>query len=146
MRFENKVAFVTGASSGIGRACGIRFQKEGAKVFAVARREDRLKESFEHYALTDVTNEDQVKAAVEKCIETFGKIDVLVNAAGVIGTGGILDTSKEEWDRLFSSNVDSLYYVTRHAAPELIKTKGAIVNLSSVCIRSGQLLKQHNSG
>ena len=133
MRFQDKIAFVTGASSGIGRACGLRLQKEGAKVFAVARREDRLKESFEHHAVTDVTDEDQVKSAVDACLKTLGKIDILINAAGVIGTGGILDTEPAEWQRLFAANVDSLYYVTRHVAPELVKTRGAIVNLSSVC-------------
>ena len=132
MRFSGRVAFVTGASCGIGRACGMRFREEGASVFAVARREERLQGVFKAYAVADVRVEEQVRSAVDDCIDTFDRIDYLINAAGVIGTGGVLDTAPEEWERLFSSNVDSVYYVTRHVAPHLIETGGAIVNVSSV--------------
>ena len=132
MRFRGKVAFVTGASSGIGRACGLRFMEEGASVFGVARREGRLEEVFEHRAVTDVTDEEEVRAAVRACVAELGRIDYLINAAGVIGTGGILDTPLDEWRRLFTTNVDSLYYVTREVAPHVIESGGAIVNVSSV--------------
>lgn len=132
MRFDGEVAFVTGASSGIGRACGIRFQGEGASVFAVARREDRLKEAFENYAVADLCDDDQVRDAVDRCIDVFGRIDYLINAAGVIGTGGVLDTPPDEWKRLYASNVDSIYHVTRHVAPHLVENGGAVVNVSSV--------------
>ncbi|NIR43569.1 MAG: SDR family oxidoreductase [Gemmatimonadetes bacterium] len=132
MRFTDKVVFVTGASSGIGKACGLRFQEEGASVFGVARREERLAESFEHYAVCDVRDDDQVRAAVDACVGAFEGIDFLINAAGVIGTGGVLDTPPEEWERIYSSNVDSVYFVTRHVAPHLIRNGGAIVNISSV--------------
>jgi NAD(P)-dependent dehydrogenase (short-subunit alcohol dehydrogenase family) len=132
MPFNGKVAFVTGASSGIGRACGVRFAAEGASVFAVARREGRLREAFDDFAPADLCDAEQVQAAVEKCIDAFGRIDYLINAAGVIGTGGVLDTSPEEWDRLMTTNVDSIFHVTRRAAPHLIKNGGAIVNISSV--------------
>jgi NAD(P)-dependent dehydrogenase (short-subunit alcohol dehydrogenase family) len=131
-RIEGSRAIVTGASSGIGRACGMRFREEGASVFAVARREDRLQNVFDNYAVADVRVEEEVRRAVEACIDTFGRIDYLINAAGVIGTGGVLDTPPEEWERLFSSNVDSVYYVTRQVAPHMIETGGAIVNVSSV--------------
>lgn len=132
MRFRNKVAFVTGASSGIGRACAARFGEEGASVFAVARREARLAKDYERYAVVDVREEGQVEDAIRRCVEECGGIDYLINAAGVIGNGGILDTPRDEWERLFSSNVDSLYFVTRHAAPHLVDRKGSIVNISSV--------------
>ncbi|MGD8865967.1 MAG: glucose 1-dehydrogenase [Gemmatimonadales bacterium] len=132
MRFSGRVAFVTGASSGIGRACGVRFAEEGAGVFAVARREDRLDATFDNYAVADVTVDEEVRLAIESCIDRFGRIDYLINAAGIIGTGGALDTPPDEWERLFASNVDSVYYVTRHAAPHMIETGGAIVNVSSV--------------
>jgi NAD(P)-dependent dehydrogenase (short-subunit alcohol dehydrogenase family) len=132
MRFREKVAFVTGASSGIGRACALRFGAEGASVFAMARREGRLKGTFDRYAVADVREEEQVRAAVESCIAAFGRIDYLINAAGVIGSGGVLDTPPEEWERIFSINVDGVYTVTRHVAPHLTKTGGAIVNVSSV--------------
>jgi NAD(P)-dependent dehydrogenase (short-subunit alcohol dehydrogenase family) len=132
MRFRDKVAFVTGTSSGIGRACAARLEEEGASVFAVARRAERLAGTFEHHAVADLRSDGQVRAAVESCVEQLGRIDYLINAAGVIGTGGVLDTRPEEWERLFASNVDSIYYVTRHAAPHLIENGGAIVNVSSV--------------
>ena len=132
MRFSGRVAFVTGASSGIGRACCVRFSEEGAGVFAVARREDRLAAAFDNYAVADVTVDEEVRLAIESCIDRFGRIDYLINAAGVIGTGGVLDTPPDEWERLFATNVDSVYCVTRHAAPHMIETGGAIVNVSSV--------------
>jgi NAD(P)-dependent dehydrogenase (short-subunit alcohol dehydrogenase family) len=132
MRFRDKVAFVTGASSGIGRACAARFEEEGASVFAVARRVERLAGTFEHHAVADLRSEDQARAAVAGCAEKLGRIDYLINAAGVIGTGGVLDTPPHEWERQFASNVDSIYYVTRHVAPQLIERGGAIVNVSSV--------------
>ncbi len=132
MRFRDKVAFVTGASSGIGHACAVRFRDDGAQVFAIARREQRLQEEFKHYAVADVRSEEQVRAAVERCLDLSGRIDFLINAAGVIGTGGILDTLPGEWARVMSSNVDSLYNVTRCVAPHMRERGGAIVNVSSV--------------
>jgi NAD(P)-dependent dehydrogenase (short-subunit alcohol dehydrogenase family) len=132
MRFKGKVAFVTGASSGIGHASALRFQEEGASVFAVARREERLRGTFNSYGVADVRDVEAVRDVVSHCIEAHGCIDYLVNAAGVIGTGGVLDTSPEEWQRLFSINVDGIYNVTRHVAPHVIKSAGAIVNVSSV--------------
>lgn len=132
MRFRDKVAFVTGASSGIGRACATRFEEEGASVFAVARRAERLTGTFEHHAVADLTSDEAARTAVESCVEQLGRIDYLINAAGVIGSGGVLDTPPEEWERLFAANVDSIYYVTRHVAPHLIERGGAVVNVSSV--------------
>lgn len=132
MGFTGNVAFVTGATSGIGRACGLRFQAEGVAVFAVARREERLRDLFEDFAVADVRVEAEVQAAVQSCVDRYGRIDYLINAAGVIGSGGILDTAPDEWERLFNSNLDSIYYVTRHVAPYLIEQGGAIVNVSSV--------------
>jgi NAD(P)-dependent dehydrogenase (short-subunit alcohol dehydrogenase family) len=132
MRFSEKVAFVTGASSGIGRACAERFRQEGASVFTLARREERLEGAFEHYAVADVRSDDEIAAAVAGCVDALGRIDYLINAAGVIGTGGVLDTPPDEWERQFSINVDGIYHVTRHVAPHLVERGGAIVNVSSV--------------
>jgi len=132
MRFKDKVAFVTGASSGIGRASALRFQEEGASVFTIARREDRLQGTFDNYAIADVRDDTQVRAAVGECIQAFGRVDYLVNAAGVIGTGGVIDTSPDEWHRLFSINVDGVFTVSQHVGPHLIENGGAIVNVSSV--------------
>lgn len=102
-------------------------------MFGIARREDRLRDVVENYAIADLRDPGEAAAAVEAGARALGGIDVLVNAAGVIGFGGTLDTSLEEWDRLFASNVDSLFHVTRAAIPHLIERRGAVLNVSSVC-------------
>ncbi len=141
VRFQDRVALVTGASSGIGRACALALGAEGARVVAHGRRQARLDEVVERIraggadalAVTgDVRDEARCRAAVEVAVLRFGRLDLLVNAAGVIGTGGALDTSPEDWDRVMDSNLRSIHLMTRAAGPELVKRRGAVVNLSSV--------------
>ncbi|MBI5709019.1 MAG: SDR family oxidoreductase [Candidatus Eisenbacteria bacterium] len=140
-RFKDRVVLVTGASSGIGRACARALGREGAKVVAAGRRRERLDEVVEAIradggeavAVTgDVREEAICGAWVAAAVERFGGLDGLVNAAGVIGTGGLLDTAPAEWDRMMDSNLRAMFLLTKAAAPELIKRKGAVVNLSSV--------------
>ncbi len=75
---------------------------------------------------------DEARRAVDRCVAALDGIDILINAAGVIGTGGVLDTPPEEWDRQLETNLDGIYHVTRAAAPHLIERTGSIVNVSSV--------------
>lgn len=140
-RFEGKVAVVTGASSGIGRACALALGREGASVVAVGRRRDRLEATVEAIVSAgaravalagDVRDEPTGAAAVKTAVDQFGGVDGLVNAAGVIGSGSIQDTAPDEWDRQMDANLRSVYLVTRAATPELIRRRGAIVNISSV--------------
>ncbi len=140
-RFQDRVVLVTGATSGIGRACARALLAEGAKVAAGGRRRERLAEleaeartaGGELLALAgDVREEGTGPAWVKAAVERFGGLDGLVNAAGVIGNGGVLETGAEEWDRLMDTNLRALHFMTRAAGPELIRRKGAIVNLSSV--------------
>lgn len=134
MKLSGRRALVTGGSSGIGRAIGRRFAAEGARVMFVGRREGRLKEAGPDWVAADLTRPGECDRAVKTAVDRFGGLDLLVNAAGVIGNGGILDGTPEEWRRLWDANVDSVYHVTRAAAPHLIKNRGSsILNISSVC-------------
>jgi len=140
-RFENRVMLVTGASSGIGRACARALGREGACVVAAGRRRDRLEETAaairkdggDADAVTgDVREEATCREWVGEAVTRFRGLDGLVNAAGVLGAGSVIETAPAEWDRQMSSNVRSIYLLTRAAAPELIQRKGSVVNLSSV--------------
>ena len=140
-RFAGKVAMVTGASSGIGRATARALATGGATLLLAGRRIERLEAEAARMreaggraeiAAGDVRDEASCAAMVEQARASFGALDLLVNAAGVIGGGSVTDTSSAEWDRIMDSNLRSIFLMTRAAAPELIKRRGAIVNLSSV--------------
>jgi NAD(P)-dependent dehydrogenase (short-subunit alcohol dehydrogenase family) len=140
-RFKDRVVLVTGASSGIGRACARALGSEGAKVVVVGRRQARLDEVVadiraaggEAVAVVgDVRDEATCQAWVGECVRRFGGLDGLVNSAGVMGSGGLLETRPDEWDRMMDTNLRGMFLLTRAAAPELIQRKGAVVNLSSV--------------
>jgi len=141
VRFAGKVVLVTGASSGIGRACALALGAEGARVGLAARRRPRLDEAAAAIARSggeslvlegDVRDAETCGRWARECDRAFGGLDGLVNAAGVIGNGAIDATEPAEWDRIMDSNVRSLYLMTRAAAELLKRRKGSVVNLSSV--------------
>ena len=141
MRFSNRSFLVTGATSGMGRATARALGAAGANVAAAGRRKERLAElsaefqKLGHELLTlegDVRDEVTCARWVSETVARFGALHGLVNAAGVIGPGTATDTPTAEWDRIMDSNLRSVFLLTRAAAPELIKTKGSVVNLSSV--------------
>jgi meso-butanediol dehydrogenase/(S,S)-butanediol dehydrogenase/diacetyl reductase len=138
-RFEGKVVIVTGAGSGIGAATARRFAREGASVVLVDRDQEKLNavrssleggQSMAHSA--DVSNEVEVRAMVETAISRFDRIDVLVNNAGVATTGPLLQLSTPEWRKVMETDLDGVFFCTRAALPELLKSKGCIINTSSV--------------
>jgi len=140
-RFKDRVCLVTGASSGIGRACALALGSEGAKVVAAGRRQARLDEVVAHIrdaggeavaVQGDVRDEVAGRAWVQTAVQRFGGLDGLVNAAGVMTGGGLMELEPADWDRMMDTNLRSMYLLTRAAAPELIKRRGAVVNLSSV--------------
>lgn len=140
-RFTGKVALVTGASSGIGRAVARALGAEGAVVALGGRRRERLEEvaaelnakGVKTLVLTgDVKEEATAAAWVKQTVDAFGALDVLVNAAGVIGNGSVMDTTAESWRHVMATNVDAILWMTRAAAEPLKARKGAIVNVSSV--------------
>jgi NAD(P)-dependent dehydrogenase (short-subunit alcohol dehydrogenase family) len=137
--FENKTIIVTGASSGIGRATARMAAERGAKVAFVARRESELKEASSAYpaertfCLTaDITVEADRERTVAEVQRRFGGIDVLINAAGIIGNGTIENTTLSQWDTMMDINLRSLFRMTQLCLPSLIAGKGNIVNVSSV--------------
>jgi NADP-dependent 3-hydroxy acid dehydrogenase YdfG len=145
------VALVTGASSGIGEATARRLAEEGATVALVARRADRLDalatkiEEAGGTALAvaaDITDRVQAEAAVQTVIDQFGRLDVLVNNAGLMLLGPIVGADVEEWERMLSINVQGLLYTTNAALPHLLKAAeddprqvADIVNISSIAGR-----------
>jgi NAD(P)-dependent dehydrogenase (short-subunit alcohol dehydrogenase family) len=140
-RFLDKVVLVTGASSGIGRACALALGREGARVVAAGRRVERLEEVAKAIreaggkcdtVAGDVRDQRTCETWVAHAVERCGGLDGLVNAAGVIGSGGLLETEAGEWDRVMDSNLRSMFLMTQAAAAALIERKGSVVNLSSV--------------
>jgi NAD(P)-dependent dehydrogenase (short-subunit alcohol dehydrogenase family) len=140
-QFNGKIAFVTGATSGIGQACALAFAKAGAKVVCVGRKTDALKEIEKQIrdagseALSieaDLSREHEAERAVQHAIGVFGGMDVLVNAAGHISSGSIENTSLEAWDDMMNVNVRVAFQLMQKALPSLIERRGNIVNVSSV--------------
>lgn len=137
--FLNKIFIVTGASSGIGAATAKKAVAGGAKVAFVARREQAMRaaaaglpEEAVEIVAADITKEADRQRVVERTLRRFGGIDVLVNAAGIIGNGTLENTSLDDWDTMFDINLRSLFRLTQIALPPIIGRKGNIVNVSSV--------------
>lgn len=141
MSFSNKAVIVTGASSGIGRVASLKFAAEGASLLLVGRKADALAvvqreiEAAGGKAVScaaDVTSEEAPATIVNAAVSAFGGIDVLVNGAGVIGTGSTESTSDDAWDQMMAINLRSPFRLMREAIPHLKARKGAVVNISSV--------------
>lgn len=139
---NGKVAVVTGASGGLGADAAMAYAQNGADVALLARRKDRLEalakeiESTGRKALAvqcDVANEESVENAIEEVINYFGKIDILLNNAGVAIRGGVCDLCVEDWDKGMDVNVKGIYLVSKHVIPHMIENNyGKIVNTSSI--------------
>lgn len=138
-RFDDKIAFVTGASSGIGLTITKQLIEEGAKVAGFARTEETLKEMEEEYkgkffaVSGDATNSEDVKEAVEKTIKQFGKIDTAFNVAGSSIFGTIVDQKIEDWKYVVDLCLNGMFYSIKYVANEMKKQgSGTIVNITSL--------------
>jgi meso-butanediol dehydrogenase / (S,S)-butanediol dehydrogenase / diacetyl reductase len=138
-RFEDKVVIVTGAASGIGEATARRFSAEGARVVLVDRRREALEEvagalpsdrTLAHVA--DVSDSQAVDDMVASAVKRFGRLDVLVNNAGVHDGGDPAEISDEQWRKVMATDADGVFFGCRAAIPHLEKSKGSIVNTASV--------------
>ncbi|KAK1132282.1 hypothetical protein K0M31_016402 [Melipona bicolor] len=139
MAFAGKVILITGASSGIGAATAVHFSQLGALLSLTGRNLQRLTEVAEQCKSNkpliitgELNNEKDVENIVKSTIKHYGKLDVLVNNAGILENGSIENTSLEQYDRVFNTNVRSIYHLTMLAVPHIVETKGNIVNVSSV--------------
>lgn len=138
---SGKVAIVTGASSGIGRACAIEYAKHGCDVVLVARNLERLqnveKECQKYNAQTlivqaDITEENECKKIIDKTIEKFNKIDVLVNNAGLSMRAMFNDVGLDVIKRLIDVNLWGTIYCTKYALPYLLKAEGSLIGVISI--------------
>ena len=142
MKLKDKVAIVTGATSGMGRATAVLFAQEGAKVVVVGRNEERAKAVVDRikaegneaiYVLGDASDLNFCDEIVKKTVEAYGTVDILVNNAGMLSMSTLQDVSIEEWDRVFRVNVDSALRLCQLTAPIMkAKGKGVIINVASV--------------
>ncbi|ALC91481.1 2-hydroxypropyl-CoM dehydrogenase [Bacillus sp. FJAT-18017] len=142
-KLDNKVAFITGAGSGMGKAQASLFAKEGAKVIAADINLDGVKKVVDQIkaeggnALAveiDVSNKASVETAVNKGLDQFGRIDILSNTAGILdGYAPTLETSEELWDRTININLKGVYYVTNAVLPQMIENgQGVVINIASI--------------
>ena len=150
-RLQGTVALVTGASSGIGAATASALAAEGAAVAILGRRRDRLEElagkiraggGTAYVVEADITEQRQAAAAVESVVASLGRLDTVVNNAGTMGVGQVVDSPLEEWERMVEINVRGLLYVTHAAVPHLLRAAADsprkvadLVNISSTAGR-----------
>jgi len=142
MRLQNRVALITGGTSGIGEATALLFAKEGAKVAITGRNEKRghavteqvLKDGGEAiFIRTDVRKAEECRRAVEETLSSFKQLDVLFNNAGIFYPHTTLDCSEEEWDLQIDINLKGTFLMSKFALPGMIERRsGVIVNNSSV--------------
>lgn len=144
---QGKVAFITGAGRGIGKAIAVALAKEGVNIGLLARSEETLKQVASEiegfnvqvaYATADVSSKEQVDEAVQSLTSALGTTDILINNAGIAQFGKLIEMDPEQWKQIIDINLMGTYYVTRAVLPQLIeKNGGDIINISSTSGLSG---------
>jgi len=141
--FENKVVLVTGASGGIGRAIAKKFTQDGAKIALndIVQAEENLKKLAEElggkYFLADVSKLEEVERMVEEIQKEFGRLDVLVNNAGITQDRTLAKMTKEEWQKVIDIDLTGVFNCSKASLPLLIANQGKIVNISSLVGQRG---------
>jgi 3-oxoacyl-[acyl-carrier protein] reductase len=148
MSLTGRVAFVTGASQGIGRACAMKLATVGSTVAVAARNQEKLDQLVTEITTSggkaaafalDVTNEEQVKTAVKAAIAQFGKIDILVNNAGITRDQLVMRMKRADWDAVLETNLTSAYLCIQQVTSSMLKQRwGRIINITSVFGQMGQ--------
>jgi NAD(P)-dependent dehydrogenase (short-subunit alcohol dehydrogenase family) len=141
IKFKNKAVLITGATSGIGEACAEVFAKANAGIMLTGRNAEKLGalassiqsgNSPVHFFAGDITDAQFRESLIKETVNKLGKLDILVNSAGIIGMGTIETTTLEQYDQMMDINLRSIFHLSQLAVPHLEKTQGNIVNLSSV--------------
>ena len=148
MSLSQRVAFITGASQGIGRTCAVRLAKEGASVALAARNQEKLNEVVGEITAAggkaaafhlDVADEEQIKAVIKAAIAQFGKIDILVNNAGITRDQLVMRMKRADWDSVLQTNLTSAYICIQSVIPSMLKQRwGRVINITSVFGQMGQ--------
>jgi meso-butanediol dehydrogenase/(S,S)-butanediol dehydrogenase/diacetyl reductase len=145
-RFINKVVFISGAGSGIGRATAVRLAAEGAALYLADLNEAGLEQTqallSENTRVTcrtvDVSKAGECRDAIQACLDEFGELNVLCNIAGIARCQNFTDISDADWQQVMDINLNGVFYLCKAAIPHLIKSKGNIVNMSSTAGLVGQ--------
>ena len=152
MRLEGKVAIITGAGSGIGRATAERFADEGARLVVSSQSERGLQEVVERSdeavkaVAGDISDEAVARELAETARKAFGRIDILVNNAGMFFCEDVTDTSVEDWDRVMAVNLRSMFLTCKHVIPTMLEQAGgSIVNVASISAYIGQEMDGRSS-
>jgi len=145
---DGRIALVTGASQGIGRACALELAKAGAKVALAARNVAKLAEAVAEIESTggqaaafalDIASEESIKAAAKAVIERFGKVEILVNCAGITRDTLMLRMKRADWDDVLNTNLTGAFLLTQAVLSPMLRNRwGRIVNITSVVGRTGQ--------
>lgn len=144
-RVEQKVAFLTGVSSGLGKATTEKLLSEGATVFGIARNETaltQLKSQYGdafHFQIADVSQAAQCQSAITECIDKLGQLDILINIAGRHTFRHTADIQEADWQQDLAVNLNGPFYLCQAALPHLLKRQGNILNVSSIAGITGQV-------
>lgn len=144
MKLNGKVALITGFGSGLGQGIAVLFAREGAALAGTSRTEAKGRETVEmiessggsaFFRAGDVSDSNQMKALVEEAVRQFGRLDIVVNSAGVRTNGSIVEITEEDWDRTIDTNLKGVFIVSRLAIPHMIKAGGGVI--INIAARSG---------
>jgi 3-oxoacyl-[acyl-carrier protein] reductase len=148
MSLSGRVALVTGASQGIGRACALKLASAGATVAVAARNQEKLNQLVNEISVTggkaaafalDVTDEEQIKSAIKAAIAQLGKVDILVNNAGITRDQLVMRMKRADWDTVLQTNLTSAYLCIQQVMSSMLKQRwGRIINITSVFGQMGQ--------
>jgi 3-oxoacyl-[acyl-carrier protein] reductase len=148
MTLSGRVALVTGASQGIGRACSLKLAQSGATLALAARSQDKLQQLVSEIEAAggkaaafplDVGDEEQIKSTFKAVLAQFGKLDILVNNAGITRDQLVMRMKRADWDSVLTTNLTSAYLCTQHAIGSMLKQRwGRIINITSIFGQMGQ--------
>lgn len=148
LNFTGKIALVTGAAGAIGKAVAAQLTEDGATVIITDLNDEAVQAAAKELGATgraaDVTNAEQVKSVVDWTLAKYGRIDILINVAGIVGQGLVEDLTEEQWDRMFAVNCKGTFLFTKFVVPQMKANKyGKIVNYSSKSGKTGSALMSH---